>query len=212
MVWNILVLEYVIVKADNITWHPSTISIEKRREILGKGAVLWFTGLSGSGKSTVARALEEYLVKKGISAFVLDGDNLRHGLNQDLGFSSEDRQENIRRVGELCSLFSDANVIVLAAFISPFREGRQAIREKINPKPFFEIHISTSLEDCQARDPKGLYKRALAGKIPNFTGISSPYEEPLDPELRLNTSGKRLETCVQEIVSLLQQSDIISVG
>ncbi len=199
-------------QADNITWHPSTISAEKRIEILGSGAVLWFTGLSGSGKSTVARAVEEYLVKKGLSAFVLDGDNLRHGLNQDLGFSSEDRQENIRRVGELCSLFADANVIVLAAFISPFREGRQAIREKISPKPFFEIHISTSLEDCQARDPKGLYKRALAGKIPNFTGISSPYEEPLAPELRLNTSGKTLEDCVREVVFLLQRSEIISAG
>lgn len=198
-------------QANNITWHPSSINKEERAEILGKGAVLWFTGLSGSGKSTVARAVEEYLVKQGLHAYVLDGDNLRHGLNKDLGFSAADRKENIRRVGELCSLFAEANVVVLAAFISPFRAGREAIREKISPRPFFEVHISTSLEDCQARDPKGLYQRALAGEIPNFTGISSPYEEPLHPELRLDTAGRTLDSCVEEVASLLQAADIISV-
>ena len=198
------------IKSGNITWHPSTIEPQRRNEILGTGAVLWFTGLSGSGKSTVARAVEEYLVRRGIHAFVLDGDNLRHGLNKDLGFSADDRKENIRRVGELCSLFSQANVIVLAAFISPFRSGRDAIRAKISPQPFFEIHIATSLKDCQSRDPKGLYQRALAGEIANFTGISSPYEEPLQPEIRLDTAGKTLESCVEEISVMLQEAGIIS--
>lgn len=197
-------------QSSNITWHPSTITTEGRTKHLGQGAVLWFTGLSGSGKSTVARAVEEYLVQKGVNAFVLDGDNLRHGLNKDLGFSATDRQENIRRVGEVCSLFSTANVIVLAAFISPFRAGRDAIRKKIEPQTFLEVHISTSLENCQERDPKGLYKRALAGEISDFTGISSPYEAPLRPELRLDTAGKSLEACVEEVVALLKASQIIS--
>lgn len=198
-----------MIQSENITWHPSTISKEQRDEILGNGAVLWFTGLSGSGKSTVARAVEEYLVKKGVHAFVLDGDNLRHGLNRDLGFSAEDRKENIRRVGELCALFAEANVVVLAAFISPFRSGRDALRTQISPQPFFEIHIATSLEDCQERDPKGLYQRALAGEISNFTGISSPYEAPENPELRLDTAGKTLEFCVSEVVTLLREKKII---
>lgn len=197
-------------QSSNTTWHPSTITTEGRTKHLGQGAVLWFTGLSGSGKSTVARAVEEYLVQKGVNAFVLDGDNLRHGLNKDLGFSATDRQENIRRVGEVCSLFSTANVMVLAAFISPFRAGRDAIRKKIEPQTFLEVHISTSLENCQERDPKGLYKRALAGEISDFTGISSPYEAPLRPELRLDTAGKSLEACVEEVVALLKASQIIS--
>jgi adenylyl-sulfate kinase len=198
-------------QSSNTTWHPSTITTEERTKYLGHGAVLWFTGLSGSGKSTVARAVEEYLVQKGVNAFVLDGDNLRHGLNKDLGFSAKDRQENVRRVGEVCSLFATANVIVLAAFISPFRAGRDAIREKMQPRSFLEIHISTSLQNCQSRDPKGLYKRALAGEISDFTGISSPYEAPLNPELRLDTAGKSLDACVREVVALLQASHIIPV-
>ncbi len=197
-------------KSTNIKWHESSLSTEEREEKLGVGAIVWFTGLSGSGKSTVARAVESDLVRRGHAAFVLDGDNLRFGLNKDLGFSAEDRQENIRRVGEVSKLFADANVILLAAFISPYQKDRDAIRALVPSGRFVEIHVSTSIEVCADRDPKGLYAKAQRGEISNFTGISAPYEAPVKPELRLDTGTLSLEDSVAETVRCLNDLGIVS--
>lgn len=196
-------------KSEHIQWHHSTVDAEFRDAQLGKGAILWFTGLSGSGKSTVARALEAHLVANGYTAYVLDGDNLRFGLNADLGFSPADRTENIRRVGEVSKLFAAANVILLAAFISPYRTDRDAIRAGVPAGRFFEIHVSTSMETCAERDPKGLYAKAIAGEITNFTGVSAPYEAPLQPELTLDTGAVTLADCVARLVSLLEDAEIL---
>ena len=190
----------------NITWHGHQVGADDRARLLGQqGAVLWFTGLSGSGKSTLAMALEHRLLHAGRVAYVLDGDNVRHGLNADLGFSDEDRRENIRRVGEVARLLADAGLIVLAAFISPFREDRARVAERVG-SGFFEIHVATALEVCEARDPKGLYQRARAGDIPSFTGISSPYEAPEAPALRVDTAARPLEAAVDDLMALLAEA------
>ena len=197
------------IKSDNIQWHGSTIDSDFRDDRLGKGAILWFTGLSGSGKSTVARALEGHLVDNGHSAYVLDGDNLRFGLNADLGFSPSDRVENIRRVGEVAKLFASANVLLLAAFISPYRADRDAIRASVPDGRFLEIHVSTSLETCAERDPKGLYEKAMKGEISEFTGVSAPYEAPLNPETTLDTGALSLDACVEQLMLLLLEAELL---
>lgn len=183
-------------KSKNIYWHEGNIT-KKDRERLAKhrGVCLWFTGLSGSGKSSIARETENLLYEKGIRTYVLDGDNIRHGLNSDLGFSPEDRNENIRRIGEVAKLFVDAGIIVMTAFISPYRQDRDRVRKILNEGEFIEIYVEADLETCEKRDPKGLYKKARSGEIKEFTGISAPYEKPENPELIINTSK---ETNVKE--------------
>jgi adenylyl-sulfate kinase len=180
------------------------VAEHERAELLGqRGAVVWLTGLSASGKSTIAYALERRLVSAGHAAYVLDGDNVRHGLNADLGFSPEDRDENIRRVGETTALFAEAGVIVVAAFISPYRAGRDRARQAVGPERFLEVFLDAPLEVCERRDPKGLYKKARAGEIPNFTGIDAPYERPAAPEMMLDTDTLGVEDCVDRIVKTL---------
>lgn len=197
-------------KSKNITWHHGKLTPENRIERLGqKGAVVWFTGLSASGKSTVAREVELALVENGKNACVLDGDNIRHGLNNNLGFSPEDRKENIRRIGEVAKLFCDANVVVLTAFISPYKNDRDLARSLVPPGHFFEIYCDLPVSICKERDPKGLYKKALAGEIPEFTGISAPYESPENPELVLKTGRETLEESTKKVLTLLSDSGII---
>lgn len=194
----------------NLTWHPTRLDAEARRAALGQaGAVVWLTGLSGSGKSTLAMALEHRLVTGGRLAYALDGDNVRHGLNADLGFGDADRAENIRRVGHVAALFADAGVVAIAAFISPFAADRAAVRAKVPAGRFFEVHVATSLAACEARDPKGLYRRARAGEIPRFTGIDSPYEPPEAPELVLDTEGRSLDECLDRLQGMLVAAGII---
>jgi adenylylsulfate kinase len=194
----------------NLTWHHGQVTPEHRAGRLGqRGAALWLTGLSGSGKSTVAMALERRLVDAGRFAYVLDGDNVRHGLCGDLGFGEADRRENIRRVGHVARLFVDAGAIVAAAFISPFRADRDAVRALLAPGQFFEIHVATPIEVCESRDPKGLYRRARAGEIPDFTGISSPYEPPLAPELALDTGALSIDACVDALVGRLAEAGVV---
>ena len=177
------------VKATNVTWHEGHVNCEEREKLLGqKGALIWFTGLSGSGKSTVAFTLEHALVQRGHLSYVLDGDNIRHGLNKNLGFSAEDREENIRRLGEVGKLFVDAGLITISSFISPYRADRQRARETVGEDSFFEVYCYAPLEVCEERDPKGLYKKARAGELKGFTGIDDPYEAPENPELFLDTS------------------------
>ena len=189
-------------KSSNVVWHNALMSQAEREKLLGaKGLIVWFTGLSGSGKSTVARAVDQRLVETGRLAYLLAGDNLRHGLNGDLGFNSVDRKENIRRVGEVARLFCDASVVVLCSFISPYREDRAKVRSLVSDGCFVEVHVATSLEVCEQRDPKGLYQKARAGQITDFTGITAPYEAPLSPELRLETQGRELSACVDEVMS-----------
>ncbi len=200
-------------KAQNLTWHDGHITRADRAERLQhRGVTLWFTGLSGSGKSTVARGLEAALVARDVHAYVLDGDNLRHGLNRDLGFAPTDRTENIRRVGEVARLFTDAGVVCIAAFISPYRVDRAQARALQAEGDFVEVYINTPLEVCEARDPKGLYQRARAGEIPNFTGISAPYEHPEAPEIEVRTDLHSLEECIAQIVSYLHDHRYISLG
>jgi adenylylsulfate kinase len=187
----------------NLTRHLGSVDADDRARVLGhRGACLWFTGLSGSGKSTLAREVEERLVRRGVAAYVLDGDNVRLGLNRDLGFGPADRAENIRRIGEVAALFVDAGVVVLAAFISPYRADRDAARAKVGDG-FVEVHVAASLEVCEARDPKGLYKRARAGEIPEFTGVGAPYEAPSAPEIRVDTGVLSLEDAAAEVVEAL---------
>ncbi len=197
-------------KSSNVVWHQSTVS-RADREALNqhRGAILWFTGLSGAGKSTLAHAVEAKLHEMGVRTVVIDGDNVRHGLCGDLGFSAEDRTENIRRVGEVAKLFAEAGLITLTAFISPFRSDRDRVRQIVADGDFFEIYCQADLEVCEERDVKGLYKKARAGEIKNFTGISSPYEVPKDPELVMETGNKALEICVQEVVNALKSNNII---
>jgi adenylylsulfate kinase len=199
------ILEVEMGKSQNITWHAATVTMDERESFLqSRGCVLWLTGLSGSGKSTIARALEKRLVSEGRFAYVLDGDNVRHGLNGDLGFAPKDRTENIRRVGEVAKLFSDACLLVIASFISPYRSDRDGIRAKLPEGRFIEVHIAAPLDECEKRDPKGLYARARSGEITQFTGISAPYEAPLKPELVLHTEKKTVEACVEEVVCFLR--------
>ena len=194
----------------NTIWHEPTVLRDDREKLNGhKSVILWFTGLSGSGKSTLAHAIEDTLYKKGIRTYVLDGDNVRRGLCKDLGFSDDDRTENIRRIGEISKLLMDAGVITLTAFISPFRKDRQIVRELAQRDEFVEIYCKATIEKCESRDVKGLYKKARAGEIPEFTGISSPYEEPEEAELVLNTDNNTVEQCVEEVIQYLQGNDVI---
>ena len=192
-------------KSTNVHWHEGHISREEREIRNGhRGAILWFTGLSGSGKSTLANAVDRRLHELGLSSYVLDGDNVRHGLNGDLGFSPEDRTENIRRIGEVAKLFSDAGTLALTAFISPYREDRDRIRATTDrPDEFVEIFVFCPLDVCEERDPKGLYKKARAGEIPEFTGISAPYEEPVAAELVVDTAANSLDECVEVVLQHL---------
>jgi len=196
--------------SSNITWHQATVSRERREAQNGhRGAILWFTGLSGSGKSTLAHSVEEALHQHGCRTFVLDGDNVRHGLCGDLGFSSKDRQENIRRVGEMAKLFMEAGMFVMTAFISPFRADRERVRGMVEHGNFMEIYCNAPIEVCESRDIKGLYKKARAGQIAEFTGISSPYEAPENPELAVNTGMTELDACVHQVVGLLMQRGMV---
>ncbi len=195
----------------NLTWHTARVDADARAERYGQqGAVVWLTGLSGSGKSTIAMELEHRLVAAGRIAYVLDGDNVRHGLCEDLGFGADDRTENIRRVGHVAALFADAGVIVIAAFISPFRADRAAVRARIPTGRFFEVHVATPLALCEARDPKGLYERARAGEIARFTGIDSPYEAPEAPERVLDTAAMSLPASVEALVDMLTAAGVLT--
>ena len=198
--------------ATNITWHDGEITREQREAVMGQGgATLWMTGLSGSGKSTVAVALENELVKMGKVAYRLDGDNVRHGLNKNLGFSAEDRTENIRRIGEVAKLFSDAGVITITSFISPYRADRDQVRalHDDGKLPFIEVYVDCPLETAEERDPKGLYKKARAGEIKGFTGIDDPYEEPKNAELVLETHKDSVEESVAKTIAMLKKNGII---
>jgi len=191
-------------------WHHATVTRARREAQNGhRGAIIWFTGLSGSGKSTLAHAVEEALHQRGCRTFVMDGDNVRHGLCGDLSFSTADRHENIRRIGEMAKLFMEAGVIVLTAFISPYRADRERVRGMVEHGDFVEIYCDTPLEICESRDVKGIYKKARAGQIPEFTGISSPYEAPENPELTVPTGTAELDTCVQQVISEMMQCGII---
>ncbi|WP_226701651.1 MULTISPECIES: adenylyl-sulfate kinase [Priestia] len=197
-------------KSTNITWHDAGITKEERREQNNHHSfVLWFTGLSGSGKSTVANAVAKALFDKNIRNYVLDGDNVRFGLNKNLGFSAEDRTENIRRIGEVSKLFVDSGQVVLTAFISPFQEDRAQVREILEGNEFLEVYVECPLEECEKRDPKGLYKKARRGEIRDFTGIDSPYESPANPELTINTSTQSVEECVQTVIEYLANRKFI---
>lgn len=197
-------------KSSNIVWHHATVTRKRREKMNGHGSViLWFTGLSGAGKSSLAHAVEEELHQLGCRTFVFDGDNVRHGLCADLGFSAEDRVENIRRVGEMAKLFVETGVIALTAFISPFLSDRERVRSLVPHGDFLEIFCCCPLEICEQRDVKGLYKRARAGEIKDFTGISSPYEEPVDPELIVETGTLTMEESVAKVMQLLRDRGIV---
>lgn len=202
-------------KATNVHWHEGDVTREDRARILGqKGATLWFTGLSGSGKSTVAVALEQALAAQGKLTYRLDGDNIRLGINKNLGFSAEDRTENIRRIGEISKLFVDVGIITLSSFVSPYRADRDLVRE-LHEKAgmdFIEVFVDVPLDVAESRDPKGLYKKARAGEIPNFTGISDPYEEPLKPEVVLNSHQMSLEDEVAALMQILQERGLLSAN
>ena len=198
-------------KSSNIIYHQATVTRQRRNKLNEhRSVVLWFTGLSGSGKSTLAHALEEKLFQKGCRTFVLDGDNVRHGLNSNLDFSESDRTENIRRISEVSKLMLESGLIVMTAFISPFNRDRNEARKLISNDDFIEIYCKASLDVCEARDVKGLYKRARAGEIKNYTGIDSPYEEPENPELTINTNDETLDNSVSKILSFLEQNFLIS--
>jgi adenylylsulfate kinase len=199
-------------KATNITWHGGCVSRDERRALTQQKPVcIWLTGLSACGKSTIAMALEQVLIQKKHLAYVLDGDNIRHGLNKNLGFSPEDRTENIRRIGEVAKLFVDAGLIVVTSFISPYRADRDMVRGLVEEGEFIEVHVDAPVEVCAERDPKGLYKKAMAGEIKGFTGVSpdAPYEAPEKPELHLNTADTTVEQCVEQILSYLESKQYI---
>lgn len=193
-------------KSPNIVWHPRLVSRKDReRRNKHRSGVLWFTGLPASGKSTIAHFLEKELFDRGIRAYVFDGDNIRHGLCSDLGFSREDRKENLRRIAEVCRLFVDAGIVVLAAFVSPYKNDRGFIKERIGPESFFEIYVKCSPETCEKRDPKGHYRMAREGKLKGFTGVDAPYEEPDSPDLILDTEELNLMECVQKVLDMLEK-------
>ncbi|WP_412519102.1 adenylyl-sulfate kinase [Staphylococcus simulans] len=197
-------------KSQNITWHDSEVTKAERQAQNGhKSVVLWFTGLSGSGKSTISVALEKALYERHIRAYRLDGDNIRHGLNSNLGFSPEDRKENIRRIGEVSKLLADAGLITLTAFISPYREDRDHVRDILEDGEFIEVYAKASVETCEQRDPKQLYKKARAGEIKNFTGIDAPYEAPENAEIVVDTETTSVEEAVQQIIQYLEDKQII---
>ena len=194
----------------NLTWHEGTVRTRDREAVLGqRGCVVWLTGLSGSGKSTVARAVEQRLVEAGHAAYVLDGDNVRHALNADLGFTPADRAENIRRIGEVAALFADAGLITIVAFISPYRRDRDRVRTRVAPGRFIEVHLDAPLHVCEARDPKGLYRRARNGEIPEFTGVSAPYEPPQNPELRLNSGELSAVQAAERVLAGLRERHLL---
>lgn len=200
-------------KATNITWHEATVTAEDREKLLNqKGCVIWFTGLSGSGKSTLANAVEHVLHQHQHHTYVLDGDNVRHGLNKNLGFSPEDREENIRRIGEVAKLFADAGTIVMTAFISPYLADRDQARALMAEDRFVEVFVDCPLEVCEERDTKGLYKKARTGEIKEFTGISAPYESPLNPEVTVNTDALSIEECAQVVVEALAKAGLVPDG
>ena len=195
----------------NIKWHESTINRQNLESLRGhKGMVLWFTGLSGSGKSTLANALNEALHSKKVSTYLLDGDNIRHGLCRDLGFSDKDREENIRRIGEVANLFMNAGIVTITAFVSPFRSDREKVR-KIIGKDFIEIFCAANIDICETRDTKGLYKKARLGEIKDFTGISSPYEIPKAPEIRVDTGSLDLNDSVRQIMKYLSEKELLDL-
>ncbi len=197
----------------NIVWHDHHVTKEERSKIKDqKPCILWFTGLSGSGKSTIANAVESRLVKLGRHTYLLDGDNIRMGLNKGLGFSDEERIENIRRIGEVSKLFVDAGTMVLTAFISPFQKERDVVRDLVNDNEFIEVFVDTPLEVCESRDPKGLYIKARNGEIPHFTGISSPYEAPENPEIHIETDTLNIDECTNKIVGYLLENSYISLN
>lgn len=197
-------------ESTNITWHESEVTKQDRQQLHGhKSATLWFTGLSGSGKSTISVELEKALFERKKHAFRLDGDNVRHGLNKNLGFSPEDRQENIRRIGEVSKLMVDAGLITITAFISPYREDRDNVRAMLDDDEFIEIYTQCSVEECERRDPKGLYKKARTGEIPEFTGISAPYEEPRNPEITIDTEQLDVKDAVTQILNYLEEHQYI---
>ena len=199
-------------KATNVHWHDHSVSKDERWQLSGhKGAILWFTGLSASGKSTVANTVDHKLHSLGKRSFVLDGDNIRMGLNKNLGFSADDRAENIRRIGEVAKLFTHAGVLALTAFISPYRADRNAVRALLGPGEFIEVFMDTPIEICEARDPKGLYKKARAGQIKGFTGIDDPYEAPEKPELVLDGGKKSIDECADEVLAYLQSKGLLSL-
>ncbi|MGF1806996.1 adenylyl-sulfate kinase [Aliivibrio sifiae] len=199
-----------VVKNENIVWHQHLVTKETRSILKKqKPAVLWFTGLSGAGKSTIAGALEIKLAELGYHTYLLDGDNVRHGLCQDLGFSDHDRQENIRRIGELAKLMADAGLIVLSAFISPHRAEREMVRNLLPNNEFLEVFVNTSLSECEKRDPKGLYKKARAGEIKHFTGIDSEYQQPLNPEIALPAGSQSIDALVDQCLNELRVREII---
>ncbi len=194
----------------NTVWHSPKVAKNKRHGKQGhKSCVVWMTGLSASGKSTIAHLAEERLFSQGIRTYVLDGDNIRHGLNKDLSFTPQDRKENIRRIGEVVKLFVDAGIIVFAAFISPYEKDRSNLRRMFDKGDFIEVHVKCSIKECLTRDPKGSYKKAKKGEIPHYTGISSPYETPVNPELVLETEKLDADKCVETIISYLEKNKII---
>eukprot|EP00277_Geminigera_cryophila_P007105 CAMPEP_0179414238 /NCGR_PEP_ID=MMETSP0799-20121207/5551_1 /TAXON_ID=46947 /ORGANISM="Geminigera cryophila, Strain CCMP2564" /LENGTH=215 /DNA_ID=CAMNT_0021186815 /DNA_START=176 /DNA_END=823 /DNA_ORIENTATION=+ len=198
-------------KSENIVWSDALLDTKQRSLLTGcRGATIWLTGLSGSGKSTVSALLEKRLIEEGLLAYRLDGDNVRFGLNQDLGFSENDRKENIRRIGEVCKLFTDAGVVTIASFISPYQSDRDAAREifRKDNLPFFEVYVKVPLDVAESRDPKGLYKKARAGNLKGFTGIDAPYEEPPSPELVLSTHEDDLNECVRKCMDMLSKAGI----
>lgn len=198
-------------KATNVTWHDHSVTRDERCKLMGhKGCILWFTGLSACGKSTIANAVDRKLHDAGVHTFVLDGDNIRMGLNKNLGFSAEDRAENIRRIGEVAKLFADAAVITATAFISPYRADRDKVRALMGQGGFIEVYVNASLETCEARDPKGLYKKARAGEIKSFTGISDPYEAPEKPELVLDSNTKGIDELSNEVIAYLKSNGYLS--
>jgi adenylylsulfate kinase len=197
-------------KSTNITWHDGQVSLADRQRLLGqRGCVVWLTGLSGSGKSTIAASLESRLLGRGSLSYILDGDNVRHGLNSDLGFSHSDREENIRRISELSALFAEAGIITIAAFISPYRTGRQFARKTVGAERFIETYIDVSLAECEKRDPKGLYKQARAGEIADFTGIDAPYEAPENPEITITTQEATPADAADRIIGYLAENGFI---
>ncbi len=199
------------IKATNVVWHAGAVTKEDRERVIGhKACTLWMTGLPASGKSTIAVALEKALWDRGIHAYVLDGDNIRHGLNKDLGFSPEERTENIRRIGEVAKLFTAAGVINTTAFISPYRSDRDRVREIMGDGEFVEVYVACSPEECERRDPKGHYKLARAGKIPEFTGISAPYEAPDKPEITVHTDTQSMDECIGTILGYLENNGYIA--
>jgi adenylylsulfate kinase len=199
------------IKSENIVWHEAKVNKQDRYQLNNhRSCVLWFTGLSGAGKSTLSVAVEKLLYESNIRSYVLDGDNVRHGLNRNLGFSPEDRKENIRRIGEVSKLFVDAGIFALTAFISPYREDREMVRTLFPPGEFIEIYVKCSIDVCEKRDPKGLYEKARRGEIPNFTGISAPYEEPLKAELIIETDHQSIEQSANQVLNYLRKMNFIS--